>query len=155
MFQFINKVINYLLDRGRKYNFVRKYIILPHQKKILSNVNKPIRLFFEPISICNYSCYKCLYPEMLRKKQPTDIKKYIDFLIRYKEKFGNFDIIEFTGSGEILLYKDIVELVKTTSEIMPEAKLMTTSNISMLSREMASNLINAGLKTWQISLDSI
>jgi sulfatase maturation enzyme AslB (radical SAM superfamily) len=89
------------------------------------------------------------------KKVPADIDKFLAFLVRYKEKYGAFEVIEFTGAGEILLYRDIVRLVSEASKIMPATKLQTTSNISLLTKEKARDLINAGLTTWQISLDSV
>lgn len=92
---------------------------------------------------------------MHREKRQTDLEKYKKFLIDYKEKYGQFETIEYTGSGEILMYRDMVELVQATSAIMPSTRLMTTSNLALLTPDLATDLVGAGLKTWQVSLDSV
>lgn len=154
-----NKLIGFGLNKIksnkhiRNNSFLCKNLIVPIELSIMSNT--PTRLIFEPISICNYSCYKCLYPEMEREKQSTDLIKYSLFLNKYKQKYGQFEVIELTGAGEILMYKDLLTLVKNTKKIMPNTRLTTTSNIALLNKSIAVELISSGLLEWQISLDSI
>jgi len=139
--------------RIRNSSFVCKNLIVPIEMSIMPTI--PTRLIFEPINICNYSCYKCIYPELKREKQGTDIRKYTLFLVRFKQQYGEFDVIELAGAGEILMYKDLLALVKNTKKIMPNTRLTTTSNIALLNKSIAVELVSSGLLEWQISLDSI
>jgi sulfatase maturation enzyme AslB (radical SAM superfamily) len=148
-------MINFIKGQAKKINFIRKHVLLKRIERKVNLITAPKRLIFEPTDICNFACYKCLYPEMKRPKGEVDIGKYSEFLKKWKQQYGSFEVIEFTGSGEVLVFKNFVDLIKVSAEIMPSTKLMTTSNLALLTEKKAKELLKAGLRYWQVSLDSI
>lgn len=146
---------NFIKKKLKETSIYRKFYLARLLKKRLDKILIPKRLFFEPINICNYSCYKCLYPEMKRVKCEVDLQKYTNFLTNWNKDYGHFSVIEFTGAGEVLISKKFTKLVELTSKIMPRTTLVTTSNLSILTEEIAIELLNAGLRSWQVSLDSV
>lgn len=138
----------------RKHPLGRR-ALRPYYAAKFQRIKAPTRMFFEPTSICNFACPKCPYPTMDRPGAYVDLEKYERFLTSWARDIGDFESIEFTGAGEVLVYKDFPELVRITSRAMPSTKLMTTSNLSLMKPEIAKELLAAGLRTWQVSLDSI
>ncbi len=120
----------------------------------LGAIFHPKRLSIEPINSCNYSCYKCLYPGMQRKKTQLDPSAYEGFISNWARRFGQFEEIIFTGGGEALLCKRLEEIVRISSRWMPQASLNIGTNLSLLTRERAEALIAEGLKNWEVSLDT-
>lgn len=148
------KALNRTKAKLRRNNLVRRVLA----RRLLSKfraVKAPKRLIFEPISACNYRCPKCIYPEMKRERKQADLGKFRGFLTSWKAVYGSFESVEFTGAGEVLLSPGFPELVKAMSEIMPSTRMVTTSNISLFKPEIARDLIRSGLRSWQISLDSV
>jgi MoaA/NifB/PqqE/SkfB family radical SAM enzyme len=91
---------------------------------------------------------------MEREKQFIDQVALEQFLTSWKGTFGSFRDVEFTGSGEVLTNSNFSSIVKMFTAIMPKSRLMTTSNLALLSRESAGDLIASGLRFWQVSFDS-
>lgn len=52
------------------------------------------------------------------------------------------------------MHRDFLRLVTSASQLMPETTLVTTSNLALLNRPTGEALIAAGLRSWQISLDT-
>ena len=151
----MSKTVTYLKSIARKNNLVRRYYVRKRRITSLASISVPNRLIFEPTNICNYSCYKCLYPDMKRTKGIVDITKFKIFLATWKETYGDFDSIEFTGGGEVLVANNFAELVDLVATVMPSTLLKTTTNLALFDKDLARTLIQSGLKQWQISLDSI
>ncbi len=148
------RIVNRIKGRLRRNNMVRRVL----SRRLISRfeaVKAPKRLIFEPISACNYRCPKCVYPEMKRERKQADLAKFREFLTAWKAVYGSFESVEFTGAGEVLLSPGFPNLVKSMSEIMPSTRMVTTSNISLFNPEVARDLVQSGLRYWQISLDSI
>ena len=91
---------------------------------------------------------------MKREKQFIDLAALERFLLSWKSVFGGFRDVEFTGSGEVLANNNFLSIVKMFTTIMPESRLMTTSNLALLNKGIASDLIASGLRFWQVSFDS-
>jgi MoaA/NifB/PqqE/SkfB family radical SAM enzyme len=121
----------------------------------LNSLFRPQRLLIEPVNVCNYSCYKCLYPQMKREKTRLDAHKYETFLANWARRCGTFEEILFTGGGEALLHKDLKEITLISKKHMPHAKLTVGSNLALLTEERAKELIAAGLNNWEVSFDTV
>lgn len=120
----------------------------------LNYLFRPKRLLIEPVNICNYSCYKCLYSKMKREKVQLDPRKYRTFLENWVRRCGAFEEIIFTGGGEALLHKQLEEIVIITKKFMPNTKLTVGSNLALLTEKRAKELIAAGLNNWEVSFDT-
>ena len=123
-------------------------------RSTLNTIFQPIRMSIEPINSCNYSCYKCLYPKMKRKKTRLDPERYEKFLSSWARRFGEFEEIIFTGGGEALLHKRLPEIIRISSKWMPHSRLSIGTNLSLLTETLARELIDAGLKNWEVSFDT-
>lgn len=121
----------------------------------LNGIFRPKRLLIEPTNVCNYSCYKCLYPRMTRKKSRLDPEKYEGFLSRWAGRCGAFEEIIFTGGGEALLHRGLAEIVRISKRQMPASKLTVGSNLALLTEKRAVELVEAGLNNWEVSFDTV
>jgi hypothetical protein len=121
----------------------------------LNYLYRPKRLLIEPVNVCNYSCYKCLYPQMKRKKTWLDPRQYEVFLDNWARRCGAFEEILFTGGGEALLHKNLKELILISKKHMNKTKLTVGSNLALLTQPMAKELIEAGLNNWEVSFDTV
>lgn len=120
----------------------------------LNSILTPKMLIIEPANVCNHSCYKCLYPQMKRRKTFLDPEKYDVFLSKWSRRCGAFEEILFTGGGEPLLNNRLKEIILITKKHMPLTRLSIGSNLAVLTEEMAADLIAAGLNNWEVSLDA-
>ncbi len=139
---------------ARKNNAVRRLISIRDLRRFRA-VNSPRRLIFEPISACNYRCPKCIYPEMERAKRPVDLEKFRLFLTNWNSTYGPFESVEFTGAGEVLSFSGFVEMVAIGAQVMPSMRMVTTSNMGLFDVDTARKLVQNGLRSWQVSLDSV
>lgn len=151
----ITNIMAKLRQRLRLNRFVRKHLIVPRMRRLIKATPSPRRLIIEPFNVCNFACPKCLYPGMERPKASLDPALFRRFLVNWRERYGSFSQIEFTGAGEVLVLKSFGELIGTAAEIMPECHLATTTNLYLLDRERADVLVSSGLRRWQVSLDTI
>lgn len=110
------------------------------------------------IYACNLSCRFCHYglpkekrPKLTTKKlMALDLyKKIIDEMQGFEKKIK---LLRFCGAGESLLDKNIVEMVRYAAEKQVAEKIELITNGVLLTREMSTALINAGLTQIRISI---
>jgi cyclic pyranopterin phosphate synthase len=104
---------------------------------------------------CNYRCVYCMPEEGVPLKKHADILSYED-ITRITEsavKLG-FDRVRLTG-GEPLVRMKIEELVSMLASIGGLNEIAMTTNASLLTREKAQKLKDAGLSRINISLDTL
>ncbi len=104
---------------------------------------------------CNYRCVYCMPEEGVPLKRHADILSYED-IARIAEsavKLG-FDRVRLTG-GEPLVRRGIAELVSMLASIDGLDEVSMTTNASLLTRERAQQLKEAGLSRINISLDTL
>lgn len=103
---------------------------------------------------CNLRCIYCM-PEV--EKEYTQVKEILskEDIIKIIEAAVSLGIkkIRYTG-GEPLVYKDIVELIRDTYKINNIEEVSITTN-GILLADMLDDLIKAGLKRVNISLDTL
>ena len=116
---------------------------------------RPEILVMEVSSCCNYACPKCLHPTMKREKRHLNPQDFRSFIERWRDHQGDFLEILFTGGGEVLLNPQFEEIARIAKEIMPRALLTTASNGALLTKVKAMELYKAGIKRWEISLDTL
>ena len=104
---------------------------------------------------CNYRCVYCMPEEGVPLKSHDDILSYeeIASIAEGAAKLG-FDRIRLTG-GEPLVRKGIEELVSMLAAIDGLNEVAMTTNASLLTREKAHQLKDAGLSRINISLDTL
>lgn len=125
---------------------------------------EPVRLEIEPTNACNSHCIFCPRHEMDRKIGYMNIKKFRDFLDRfknYREKMWlnkisnslNYPSITFCGLGEPLLHPEILNFVSESHS--RGFKTQVTTNGNLLNEKIVGNLVDSGLDELAISLHSL
>ncbi len=103
---------------------------------------------------CNLRCIYCMPGEGIEFKSHQDILTYEEITIfaRHAVQAG-ISKIRLTG-GEPLVRRDIVKLIEYLSSI-PDLKDMSLTTNGVLLVEFLSDLVKAGLKRINISIDSL
>lgn len=108
--------------------------------------------------ICNLSCKFCHFglpkekrPQLSTKKMMSLelFKKIVDDIAEFGKKIK---LLRFCGAGESLLDKNIVEMVRYASEKNIAEKVELITNAVLLTPEMSTTLIKAGLSRIRISI---
>lgn len=121
-------------------------------------LDTPLIVQIFDIYTCNLACKFCHFglPKEKRPKLSTKgvmslelYKKIIDEMKGFKKKIK---LLRFCGAGESLLDKNIVEMVKYASEKKVAEKVELITNAVLLTKEMSTALINAGLSRIRVSI---
>lgn len=103
---------------------------------------------------CNLKCFYCMPSKRIRLIPPDDILTYEEIL-RVASLAVNYGMrkIRITG-GEPLIRKGVVKFIKSLSEINGIEDISLSTNGTLL-KEYASDLVKAGLKRVNVSMDSL
>ncbi|MCX5813460.1 MAG: radical SAM protein [Proteobacteria bacterium] len=107
---------------------------------------------------CNLSCKFCHYGLPKEKRPKLSTKKIMDLdlfrkIIDDMKGFRNkIKLLRFCGAGESLLDKNIVKMVRYASENQIAEKIELITNAILLTPEISTSLINAGLSQIRISV---
>ncbi len=154
---FIDKLISrdILSFNDQPTNLVEEEI--PYDLRLLTyEGDKP--LYDAPImahlaieELCNLRCIYCsvreIHKKVIRRLTVNEWKKVIDTL----EEWGAGQVT-FTGGEPLIRFNELLELIKYTSNKAIAMSLST--NGTLLTRDKAKQLYNAGLRLIQLSLDS-
>lgn len=113
-----------------------------------------IQLQIEGSNICNAACVFCPYPTMKRKKGTMSMELFRKLI----DETVNLPLIEhltFTGLGETLLDKHLVERIRYARSKMPDMMIDIYSNGTYLTKERIDELIDAGLSILYVSLNGV
>jgi len=151
-----------------KNNKYSDYKILHFGEKIKSfkteTVSAPIYVRVKPINLCNHGCFFCIYSDGFRVKDKdnhiisgmhTDIEekdtiptvKMFEILDDFKDM--GVRAVTYSGGGEPLIHKDIVEIMQKTLDYNIDLSIIT--NGQRLNGDRAKVLANA--KWVRISMD--
>ena len=126
-------------------------------------LNLPLCISIEPTNICNFKCLMCWQSTDEYRKAGNfgfmDMKlfyKVIDDIKSLCDKFGGkIKLMKLYSGGEPLLHKNITEMVHAikTANICNELEI--TSNVSLLTEEMAKSFVDDGLDYFRASIYSV
>ena len=110
----------------------------------------------KPITGCNINCVYCSVDQDIR---PVDFVVEKDYLIKEIKKLIEFkqaDIeVHFGSQGEVLLYQPLPELIRDLSGISEVKKISMETNGTLLTKESADKLIDAGLSQFNLSVNAL
>ncbi len=113
----------------------------------------------KPITSCALNCVFCSVGEGLSSKKEADFVVEKDYLVNELKKlidYKNCPVdVYINPHGEPLLYADIVQLVEDISKLKHVRVLSIITSGSLLTKELADELIKAGLNRLNISLNAI
>lgn len=141
---------------------MKRYSELKEKRQCLKEViplEKPFSLLFEPASICNFKCVQCFQSvKDVEKVMPRgqmnfeDLTKMIDDLKKWKG--SKIKVIRIIGFGEPFVNKNTAKMVSYIKKSDISERLEITSNGSLLTEEVAEELVEAGLDYIRISIYS-
>ena len=127
----------------------KKAVAIPYESFTKSCVSGPLLASLAVTYRCNQRCSYCELPERGiadKELQTEGFKKIIDQLIKLEASS-----ISFTG-GEPLIRKDVPELIRYIKKSGTSTNL--TTNGMLITPELSEVIIDAGLDSIGISLDS-
>ncbi|MBN1664678.1 MAG: radical SAM protein [Deltaproteobacteria bacterium] len=110
------------------------------------------KVYIEPTTACNYHCRTCVRNAWEEK---TGFMAFETFkkLMADLENVKTLKEIAFWGIGEPLLHPDIIRMIKLAHDLGVKTELIT--NGALLDKDMAHNIILAGLDTLVASVDGV
>lgn len=132
----------------------------------LANViplSAPYSAFIFPTTYCNFKCIYCghsLGHKAMKEKygfEPSHMSMdtYEKVLAQLKEFPAKLKMLSLTGQGEPLLNPNIALMVKLAKASEIAERVEFISNGSLLNKEVADGLIDAGLDTIRISVQGL
>jgi len=108
------------------------------------------KIYIEPTSRCNFSCRTCIRNAWGETQGAMSAETFEHILSALKELKTQPSVF-FGGFGEPLTHPQIVNMLRETAKLASRVELIT--NGTLLSAELARELIEAGLDTLWVSLD--
>lgn len=126
-------------------------------------LNTPFTLFIFPTTFCNFKCNYCGHSlgfEKMKEKynfepQTMSLETYKLIIDQVKNFPDKLKVLSLTGHGEPLINKNLPDMIRIAKEADIAERIEVISNASLLTRNMAEALIDAGLDTLRISLQGI
>lgn len=112
-------------------------------------VNNQIKfLQIEPTTRCNFNCKFCCGREM--PQNDMDLEDFTKIV----SSIQNLEHIQLQGEGEPFLNKEIFKMIDIIYKYHPNVKISMTSNGSLLTDTVISNLIDRKIHSILISIES-
>lgn len=108
------------------------------------------KLYIEPTSNCNLSCTMCFRKTWIDETFGDMARGVFDTVMETMP--DSVHTVFFGGMGEPLFHADILHMVKEASSRGKKVALLT--NGTLLTRELSAALLDAGLTTLWVSVDS-
>jgi wyosine [tRNA(Phe)-imidazoG37] synthetase (radical SAM superfamily) len=113
--------------------------------------NNEIR--FEICTSCNYNCCICARDKLTRKKEIMPTEKFKFYLQQILDATGQYDTLTFSGFGEPLLDKDILEKIKFARKC--NLKVLLLTNGSLLTKEIFEKMEDLEVESIRVSFYGI
>lgn len=119
----------------------------------------PYSIHIEPTNKCNFRCLACPlsfedYREVVGYTGNIDPDIYKKVVLEIKS-MGKLKCLRFYMEGEPLLNKDLIEMIKFAKNNHIAERIELTTNASLLSEEIAKQLIDLQLDYLRISIYSV
>jgi len=126
-------------------------------------LSTPFTLNIFPSNVCNFRCSYCaqsLGPEGLLEKYgfPQEMMKMeiVDMIVRQSERFDRkYKLVSFMGHGEPLCNRKLPEMIRKIKDADIADRVDVITNASLLTKEYADELTDAGLDVLRISLQGV
>jgi len=126
-------------------------------------LSTPYSVLIFPTTFCNFKCVYCAHSlglEEMRKrydfvKENMEMGTYQKIIDQLKEFPEKIKMLSLTGQGEPLINKNIAKMIKIAKDSNVAERVEIISNASLLTKELADEIIDAGLDTLRISLQGL
>lgn len=109
------------------------------------------KLYIEPTTKCNLNCKMCFRHTWF--DEPICDLSLQDYRHILSTMPSSVETIFFGGMGEPLFHKDILEMIRLAADTGADVELLT--NGTLLTEEMISGIVDAGLTRLWISIDDL
>lgn len=123
----------------------------PLLAKIDVSLSKPTSIHFSITHKCSLSCKHCDIWKTKNSKRELNTKEIKKIINDLKEWLGPFSLN--IAGGEPFVRKDMVKIIEHCTANNIETNV--TTNGTLINKEMAKKILSSGLKTINISLDSM
>lgn len=124
-------------------------------------LSTPYLIQMFPVYACNFRCGYCIYSLDKTQRGYISQETYMDFAFYKKciEQIADFPqkvkMLRFAAIGEPLLHRNIAEMIAYAKERNVAESLDIVTNASLLNKDLADRLIQAGLSKLRISLEGL
>lgn len=108
-------------------------------------------LIIETVNSCNASCLMCPYREMKRARSVMDDATFDKIISRLQTENLHINKVFFSGMGEPLLDRKILDRVSQIQNLGLHVKLYT--NASLLTKDISDRIIEIGVSEMNISFN--
>ena len=119
---------------------------------------KPFTVLIEPSSLCNFKCVQCFQslrePSYFTRTQGTlPLARFRRVMEQLQAWPGpKLKVLKLSLYGEPLLNPDFCEMLRLAREADVAERIETTTNASLLSRDIAAKLVEYGLDYARVSI---
>ncbi|MEI7671503.1 MAG: radical SAM/SPASM domain-containing protein [Deltaproteobacteria bacterium] len=121
-------------------------------------LRKPFTVLIEPSSLCNFKCIQCFQSiksdsYFTRKRGNIPISRFQQVIEQLKTWQGpKLKVLKLSLYGEPLVSPDFCEMLRVAREADVAERIETTTNASLLSRDVAEKLVECRLDYARVSI---
>ncbi|RDU70622.1 radical SAM protein [Helicobacter aurati] len=119
-------------------------------------LHQPLTMYIDPSNICNFKCSFCFQSNTNAKKEMYLTQMSLETFTTILKQLAEFDnpikMIHLHGFGEPLLNPHFPLFVKLAKESKVSERIATTSNASLLTRDLSRAIIESGLDQIHFSI---
>lgn len=126
-------------------------------------LDTPFTAFVFPTTFCNFKCIYCAHSlgdEGMKEKynfvkENMSMETFENIINQFKQFPRKLKMLSLTGQGEPFFNKNIAKMVKMAKDADIAERVEIISNAGLLTKELADDLVAAGLDTLRISMQGL
>ena len=114
----------------------------------------PTKVNFDVCTFCNHKCTFCSNEDKRTLKNQVNISDFNKVMSNIT-KYLDIKELGLSAKGEVLINKDLAEIIRVCKEVYKIPYVYISSNGSLLTKENTNELLNAGLDSIKLSINGI
>lgn len=116
--------------------------------------NLPKKVNFDICTFCNHKCTFCSNPDKRTIKNIVKKEEFIKVMDNIS-KYLQIEELGLSAKGEVLINKDIKEIIKVCKDIYKIPYVYISSNGALLTKKLAADILEAGLDSIKFSINGV
>lgn len=123
-------------------------------------INKPFTLLIEPSNFCNFKCVQCFQSiksdsYLTKHRGLMNIDLYNEIINQFKDWNGEkLKVLKLGMYGEPFTSPDFCEMLRIAKEAEISERIETTTNASLITKEICEKLVEYGIDYIRVSIYS-